>query len=35
MREIKFRGIAIEGENKGKLVQGSYVQDDVRRDVKC
>ena len=29
-REIKFRGIAIEGEDKGKFVYGSYVYDDVR-----
>ena len=29
-REIKFRGIAIEGEDKGKFVHGSYVYDDVR-----
>lgn len=30
MREIKFRGIAIEGESKGKLVYGNYIQDDIR-----
>ena len=29
-REIKFRGIAIDGEDKGKFVYGSYVYDDVR-----
>ena len=29
-REIKFRGIAIEGEDKGKFVYGYYVYDDVR-----
>ena len=29
-REIKFRGIATEGEDKGKFVYGSYVYDDVR-----
>lgn len=31
MREIKFRGIAIE-ENEGKFMYGSYVYDDVREE---
>ena len=30
MREIKFRGIAIEGENKEKLIYGNYIQDDIK-----
>ena len=32
MREIKFRGIAIEGKNKGEFIYGNYIQDDIREE---